>query len=283
MIRNLKIVAVALAPALSWAQEVPAAEPCTTLFSVADFFAANAKGEVAFSDLDEEGLEAAYLESKEALSCMQGEIQGMMAASFHRMTGMQAFVAGDRERVLQEFNRARLLHQGYAIPDNVAPKGHPLKVLYQESKTMGEGELQRGIPPDGGWLVVDGVRSGARPVAADVFIQVYTLDGIRQETVFLRAGEFMPAWGVESSFSKERLRKPAIMATGISAVAIGIFWGLSWKNRYLFDGDMGASPCSEGADQCLDQYRDKTNAMVWSSVGASVLTLGFGGLTVYTW
>lgn len=281
MIRFLSIATFALVPALGEAQENP--DACPQMFSASDFFSANAKGEAAFADLDADGLEAAYLESKQVLFCMQGEIQGMMAASFHRMAGMQAFVAGDRERVLQEFSRARLLHQGYEIPDSVAPPGHPLKVLYQEAKTMGEGELQRGVPPEGGWLVVDGVRNGARPVAADVFVQVYTLDGDRQATVFVAAGESMPAWGVEGSFSKKGLRTPAIVATGVSALATGVFFGLSWKNRLLFDGDVASTPCTLGAEQCLDQYKDRTNAMVWSSVGAGALTLGFGGLTVYTW
>ena len=148
---------------------------------------------------------------------------------------------------------------------------------------MGEGELQRGVPPEGGWLVVDGVRNGARPVAADVFVQVYTLDGNRKETVFVAAGETMPVWGVEGAFAKERLRTPAIVATGVSALATGVFWGLSWKNRLLFDGDVESTSCTLGADQCLDHYKDRTNALVWSSVGAGALTLGFGGLTVYTW
>jgi hypothetical protein len=167
MIQSLKFAAIALAPALCWAQNEPAPDPCPELFSAADFFAANAKGEAAFADLDAEALEAAYLESKNAL--------------------------------------------------------------------------------------------------------------------FLRAGEPLPAWGVESGFSKERLRKPALAATAISTVATGVFWGLSWKNRLLFDGEIAATPCSLGPDQCLDQYRDKTNAMELSSLGAGAITLGFGGLTVYTW
>jgi hypothetical protein len=192
-------------------------------------------------------------------------------------------VAGDRERVLQEFNRARLLHLGYEISDSVAPEGHPLRLLYEEAKTMGEGELQRGIAPADGWLVVDGVRNGARPVSADVFIQVYKMDGTRQETLFLAAGEKMPAWGVES-FSPERLKVPAAIATGVSALASGVLWGLSWQSRRIFEGKMDKEVCPGGVvEECLDQYRDRTNLLMWSSVGTGVLTLGFGGFTVYAW
>ncbi len=257
---------------------------CEKFFVVDAFFAANAKGEQAFIDLDEEALEAAYLESKGILQCLQGEMQGMMAAAFHRMTAMRAFVQGERDRVLQEFNRARLLHPGYEISNAVAPEGHPLRLLYEESKTMGEGELQRGIPPADGWLVVDGVRKGARPVAADVFIQVYKMDGTRIETLFLPAGAEMPAWGVEGGFDKQRLKIPAAVATGVSAVATGVLWGLSWKNRNIFDGEMTPEVCPEGTtEDCLDQYRDRTNVLAWSSVGTGALTLGFGGVTIYAW
>ena len=271
----------------SLAQEAPEGdEPveCAELYGMDAFFAANAKGEKAFIDLDEQGLEAAYLESRGILQCLQGEIQGMMASAFHRMTAMRAFVNGERDRVLQEFNRARLLHLGYEISNDVAPEGHPLRLLYEESKTMGEGELERGIPPADGWLVVDGVRNGARPVAADVFIQVYQMDGSRIETLFLPAGAEMPAWGVEGGFDRQRLKLPAAVATGVSALATGVLWGLSWKNRNLFDGEMSPEVCAEGTtEDCLDQYRDRTNALAWSSVGTGVLTLGFGGVTIYAW
>jgi len=259
-------------------------EECEQLYSAREFQDANKKGETAFANLDAEGLDAAYAESKQMLQCIQGEIQGMMAAAFHRLTAMVAFVAGDRDRVLQEFNRARLLYLGYEIEDDVAPEGHPLRLLYEESKTMGEGELQRGIPPADGWLVVDGVRNGARPVSADVFIQVYNMDGTRIETVFLPAGEEMPAWGVESVFAKERLKMPAMVATGASAIATGVLYGMSWKNRRTFDGEMTADVCPSGiVEECLDSYRDRTNLLGWSAVGAGVLTLGFGGVTVYAW
>ena len=119
---------------------------CETLQDAQVFFEATAQAEKAFAELDEDGLLAAYQDSRQVLQCLQGEIQGMMAAAFHRTTAMVAFLQGDRQRVLQEFNRARLLHLGYEIPARVAPEGHPLWKLYQESKTMGEGVLQRGIP-----------------------------------------------------------------------------------------------------------------------------------------
>jgi hypothetical protein len=70
----------------------------------------------------------------------------------------------------------------------------------------------------------------------------------------------MPARRVEGAFSKEGLRMPAIGATGVPALAT----------------------CPLGAEQCLDQYKDRARAPVWSSVDDKVLSLGFGGLTVYT-
>jgi hypothetical protein len=284
MVYLLKFCMFFLVSALCFAQEpLTESEPCTELFGAPEFFAAYASGEAAFIDLDIEALESAYVKSKGMMFCLQGETQGMMAASFHRLTAMRAFVGGDRARVLQEFNRARLLHPGYDIPNHVAPSGHPLKVLYEEAKTMGEGELQRGVPPADGWLVVDGVRKGARPVDADVFIQVYTTDGHRQETVFVEAGGTMPVWGVEGPFTKARLKKGAASATLVSAVATSVFLGLSWKNRRIFDGPMTGDICSDNDEQCLDRYRDQTNALFWSSAGAGALTFGFGGLTVYAW
>ena len=212
----------------------------------------------------------------------------MMAAAFHRTTAMVAFLEGDRKRVLQEFNRARLLHLGYEIPARVAPEGHPLWLLYQEAKTMGEGQLERGVPPADGWLVVDGVRNGARPVDADVIVQVYTMDGARQETVFIAAGGEMPAWGIESVFTRESIRRPAAIATGVSALTTGILYGLSWRSRGIYEGEMTADVCPVVGSEinqadCLDSYRDQTNLLSWSAVGTGVLTLGFGAVTLVSW
>ena len=290
--------ALAVLPLLWWSSVAFAAavpestsdidHSCGEMRDSSEFFDATKRAEEAFAGLDEDGLQSAYVDSRDVLQCLQGEIQGMMAAAFHRTTAMVAFVGGDRERVLQEFNRARLLHLGYEIPGRVAPEGHPLWQLYAESKTMGEGVLQRGIPPADGWLVVDGIRNGARPVDADVFIQVYGMNGERSETLFLAAGEEMPAWGVESVFSRDRLKKPAAIATGVTALATGVLYGLSWKNRLIYDGEMTGEVCPTGESgvnkaDCLDTYRDRTNLLSWSAVGTGALTLGFGALTVYSW
>ena len=153
---------------------------------------------------------------------------------------------------------------------------------------MGEGQLQRGIPPADGWLVVDGVRNGARPLEADVVVQVYTMDGERQETVFLAAGDDMPAWGVESVFTRESIRKPAAIATGVTALATGVLYGLSWRSRGIYDGEMTADVCPVVGSEinkadCLDSYRDQTNILSWSAVGTGVLTLGFGAVTIVSW
>lgn len=270
------------------AAETNAPSACEELRDAQEFFAATAAAETAFAGLNEEGLREAYSRSLEILLCLQGEVQGMMAAAFHRTTAMVAFLEGDRKRVLQEFNRARLLHLGYEIPARVAPEGHPLWLLYQEAKTMGEGQLERGVPPADGWLVVDGVRNGARPVDADVIVQVYTMDGARQETVFIAAGGEMPAWGIESVFTRESIRRPAAIATGVSALTTGILYGLSWRSRGIYEGEMTADVCPVVGSEinqadCLDSYRDQTNLLSWSAVGTGVLTLGFGAVTLVSW
>ena len=290
MLRGLLLVgAVLIHPSgEAFASEGSVESSCEDRRDAQEFFAATSAAESAFASLDEEGLRSAHDTSLEILMCLQGEVQGMMAAAFHRTTAMVAFLEGDRDRVLHEFNRARLLHLGYEIPARVAPEGHPLWLLYQEAKTMGEGQLQRGIPPADGWLVVDGVRNGARPLDADVVVQVYTMDGELQETVFLAAGDDMPAWGVESVFTRESIRKPAAIATGVSALATGVLYGLSWRSRGIYDGEMTAEVCpvvGSGINKadCLDSYRDQTNILSWSAVGTGVLTLGFGAVTIVSW
>ncbi len=262
--------------------------PCEDPSSAQEFFTAISAAESAFAGLDEDGLRGAYSLSREILLCLEGEVEGMMAAAFHRTTAMVAFLEGDRQRVLHEFNRARLLDLEYEIPARVAPEGHPLWLLYQESKTMGEGQLERGIPPAGGWLVVDGVRSGARPLDADVVVQVYATDGKRSETLFLPAGEDMPTWGVGSVLTRENIKKPAAIATGVTAVATGLLYGLSWRSRRIYDGPMTAAVCPPSGSEnnkarCLDTYRDQTNLLSWSAVGTGVLTLGFGAVMVVSW
>ena len=113
-------------PSAAWA-----ADRCAQGATLSQLDATSVRGEQAFADLDLDGLTEARDEAVSLLPCLVEPIAPGQAAAYHRLMGMHAFAAGQRDQVLSEFHAARKLVPGYAVPESVAPPGHPLIEAYE--------------------------------------------------------------------------------------------------------------------------------------------------------
>jgi hypothetical protein len=262
---------------------------CAELSTLEQFREAVAAGEAAFVALDRDGLESSHELAKSSLMCIGVQQTAESAASFHRLTAMVDFVGGQSEIARAEFHRARILQPGYRLPPRIAPEGHPLAVLYEDSmRTFAQETLEAGIPPVDGFLIVDGVRGGARSLQGDVIVQVYDMTGTLVETAWIEAGAVMPLWGPALSETlANEIRGPLAVSSGVSLLASGVLYAIARSRRADFDSDEWLLEQSSlwyvdnpneafPAEQVLRDLSLQIDGLSYGSIGTGVLAVGLG-------
>lgn len=277
------MVPLLFAASPAWAEAPASACPASTTLD--EFVVASNEAEAAFAALDAAGLNAAREKGMVALRCLSEPLTTREAAAFHRLMAYVAFTARDYDQVKAEFHASRRLEPGYMLPENVALPGTKLAVLYEESALSGEGELQPVMPPADGFVVVDGVRGAPRPSGISTIIQVFEA-GVLKETVYLAPDVPLPSWGPTPVASMPRpgemtetdpnLRVPLLVATGVSVLASGALYGLTWRtNQEFWDA---STPDGE-----LEGLMDRNNTLFWSATGAAGVAGALAVVTVVTW
>lgn len=252
---------------------------CAGTTTIADFTAASASGEAAFADLDSDALNRALVAGARALTCLTDPVGTKDAAAFHRMIALAAFTRHDLANARAEFHAARRLEPGYVIPESVAPQGHPLTALYEESATADEGELQAVQASAGGWIVVDGVRGSPRPVGVSVILQRFDALGKLESSVYLPAKAPLPSWATPpKAVTRKGTHTGFIAGTSAAAVAGGVTYGiaLGTKARFMDLED-------PVADADLPGLQSRANTLTYASIGVGVVALALGTVTIVTW
>jgi hypothetical protein len=247
------------------------------VISVEVFRDAARAGERAFAALDRAGLDDARERALELVPCIGEKVPLEIAADFHRLMALAAFVEGDEQQVLAEFHAARRLVPGYQVPREVAPPGHPLQQLYEWSEDADEGTPDPTIPPIGGYIVVDGVRSAPRPSGISNIIQVFGADQALLETRYLPAGAETPRWGPLPEEIEARRRRHRLFGgttAALTATAIGTYTASLILHRRF---DSATDPGE------LNQLRSSTNSLYWAGVGTGAAAVTFGTVTLLTW
>lgn len=252
--------------------------PCVGITTVADFAAASAAGEVAFADLDSDALARAQLAGAHALTCLSEPVGTRDAAAFHRMIALAAFTRHNLSDARSEFHAARRLEPGYQIPESVAPPGHPLVALYDESASADEGELQA-VQASSGWIVVDGVRGSPRPIGVSVILQRFDALGKLENSIYLPAKAPLPSWAVPpKAVSRKGLHAGFVAASAGTAVAGGVTYGLALATQARFADLENPVPDSE-----LSSLQTRANGLTYASIGLGVVGLALGSITILSW
>ncbi len=250
-------------------------------------------GEEAFAQMN---LEQLLMHASRArtviIPCLKERITSRDAAAFHRLMALEAFTHNQTDRVINEFHAARKMEPGYEIPFDVAPRAHPLRVLYEKAAFSEDGKLEVVYPPVGGYITVGGVRNAPRPSKTPVIIQVFGPFDKVMETRYVQPGESLSIWGRNPMgiTAKDLGLKSAwvdpkswYISTGISLVVTSILYGIAHYNKSKFLDARRVD--STDSDQRLSGYMDRANGFGVASVttgGLAVIFTGIGiGLHLY--
>lgn len=194
-----------------------ASEGCTERVNPQDWAVQLGQVESAFARLDHPG----FLQSMEVagrqLSCLGNPVSPELAARYHRLMGLDAFVRHDEESARLAFAAARAADPMGALPPELLPVGHVARALSESASTPGDAVTL--WVPAGTTYWFDGLASSARPSDRDTLLQVETAGRITQ-SAHLRAGEPLPE-GVQSRTAHRAFLwlVGGLGAVGVAAVA----------------------------------------------------------------
>lgn len=252
---------------------------CVQPTTVADFLGVAQLGEQAFAGMNLPALSMARDLGLDVIPCLGEPITPRDAAAFHRMMALAAFTSGDSQGVMREFHAARRLEPGYQIPATVAPPGHSLVMLYERSVSAEEGELQPTIPPQGGWVGVDGVRGAPRPDGISTIVQVFDQADALQQSLYLLPEDPLPVWGPMpiDQLRRKRRRASLLIASGSALSTSVVFYGVAMRSKAEFWADQPRTY------EEIVELRLRTNGLAWASLGTVFLAGGLGVTTAVLW
>ncbi|MBI5369667.1 hypothetical protein HZA85_00525 [Candidatus Uhrbacteria bacterium] len=269
--------------ALSFAS-VPARALCIKDATVTELMDAGRKAEQAFSLGDLKHLHnQATLAREEIIPCLKTPLAPKEVAAFHRLMALDALTRYNFKRVVSEYHAARRLDPGYIIPPEVAEGDHPLIGYYADSANVPDGMAEPVFAPEGGYVLVGGVRNAPRLSETPVVIQVYGPGNVWVETRYFLPGEKLPTWGKNLfGVSAKDLgidttplwQKPTpwYVSAGVSAALAAVFYGLAMSEKSKFN-NVGT------ADSELASHRDRANGFGVTSLttaGIAVILTGVG-------
>jgi hypothetical protein len=268
---------------------------CPARSTTADLSAAVVKAQSIYVAMDQDGFNAARAQADALLPCL-GELLGPEdAAAYHRLHGLDAYLAEDRLRTLSAFRAAVAIQPGFVLPSTLAPVGNPLYAVYQEARGQPPGAVEPLTVPTGALAHVDGLRTLSRPMEREAVLQVSASSGEILWTALLPAGAPAPNWeaivpGVSAGATSaavpppneappvegprpRRLTLGVAIGAGGAALASGVLYGLATASRARFD-----DPATSYED--VEGLRSRTNAQVVASAGAGVVALGLGSVAL---
>lgn len=268
------------------------AAPCESPATVQQLMVSLGDAEVAFASMDEGGFAAATTHADQLLSCLSETLTPPDAAAWHRVEGLEAFLAGQAQRASLHFGASRALQPAYRLPTSIAPEGHPLRTAFEQAPTAAE--YLRVGSGDAAWLVVDGRRSETAPVHRPSVVQWVGDDGSIQTTRVVAEASELPAPAevlqpvVQPEPPEAPQLPPAPRSTGMglkvglgtvtaaSAVGSLVALGVASHNSSQF-WDATSTP-----DQ-IETYRNQANRFTLVSAGLGAAALAGGATLVLTW
>lgn len=122
-----------------------------------------ARGERAFVERNPNGVYRATDEVRASLACLDHPVLPADLARIYVLFALRAFLERDRDAAIDWFEAARGVRPDQPLPDPSLPENHPLRELRRSVSTAPPAR-QALARPEEGWIVVDGVPNGDRPL-----------------------------------------------------------------------------------------------------------------------
>lgn len=145
---------------------------CTDPVSARTLSATVDEAVLSYAAMDEEGFSSASARAQAQVPCLTEVVTPTVAASFHRMYGLDRFVQGDAEGAMAAFAAARTLDPQATLSKQVAPEGGPLAALWASANLQAATTKEALALPGGASAWVDGTSSASRPSAVPSVVQV---------------------------------------------------------------------------------------------------------------
>jgi hypothetical protein len=264
-------------------------DTCEEVATIAEIKIKLRVGESAFASFDTDSLMQTALETEALVACLSEPMTPEVAASYHRLMALTAFVRGDDDDCKLELHASFRLEDSYVFPTQVAPEGHPLLLFYEEAKTLSSGEPETLYPPNnGGYVSMDGQVAQedaviTRPSQTPVIVQAFSSEGQIIETVYVRVGEEVPRWGtLDLTLPLEvpiRNPSPVLKKTlpwyisGGASLALGVVTygiALDQQRRFLDTSE----PDDADSLEILEGYRSRANLFGGTAIGLGVVGIG---------
>ena len=223
------------------------------------------------------------------LPCVERIVNPQLAARLHRVEGLRAFVAGDRQRAIGAFAAAQRIEPDFRFPEAVFPSAHPVPRLWEQAAGIPR-EVEPVAVPDSALLWLDGVVGTARPTMIPAVVQLQARDGAVLATAYAWPGEPLPVPPVVAAARSIRMdpgntitvpsdhhaHVPLAVGAGLSALAAAGSYAIAWGAAR----DYRDNPHTDAE---LDRLRARANSLVYVSVGLGAMTGGLGLGAALAW
>jgi hypothetical protein len=223
--------------------------------------------EKAFVATDDKAMSVAIGQVKRALGCAREPLPPAVCARVHRARALAAWLDDDESAAISALRGMLHADPRTELPESVVPSLHRLRRLLVEAEespaSWGEG---RGT----GWLLVDGLRTGAVPIGQPYVVQPLREDGIAQGAKVIERGGSDPkgrsSGGSDGSGSSPAQRTLRWTGLGLGIASVGLYGG-AWATNGAYHRAVTARD-----DARIGSLHATTNGL---SIG-SVALLGLG-------
>jgi hypothetical protein len=138
------------------------------------------RAEAGYRSVDVEAFSLAFQEASLVLPCLNEVVATDVAATYHRMRGVDRFVRRDLDQAAQSFAASRAASPGADL-DLAGPK-HPIQTAFRQID-IADGRFETLADPSAGSLALDGNPSNQRPLDWPVIVQTI-VDGSAVHTTY---------------------------------------------------------------------------------------------------
>lgn len=248
---------------------------CEAPSSVADLGMSLDEAMGSFGRLEIEAFKGSVSTVEALLPCLDEPISRSAAAAYHRVTGLAHFLDRDAPQARKSFASARTIEPDYVFPTDVVPEGNPIRVDYAAVDPE-VGPFETASAPRNKSIRLNGMLSIRRPVPLPVIVQVLDGRGGVESTTVVAGGAPLPL--VADGDLGGRASAPRAPSAGPNkGLLIASAAGLGVAGA-LYGGALATKAGFDNTDDLssLKGRRSTTNALVMSSAGVAVASLGVG-------